>query len=91
MCCDPLREPIPCPLLQSQLPASLLTCTQAQAYNEATFREPDEDGWQPQHEPIDTHPGCTPDTCLHTRLPLPHILGDLSSPSQLSLQHAMLQ
>jgi pyrrolidone-carboxylate peptidase len=50
---------------------------QAQAYNEATFREPDEDGWQPQHEPIDTHPGCSPDTCLHTRLPLQRVLGKL--------------
>ena len=52
---------------------------QAQAYNEATFREPDQDGWQPQHEPIDTQPGCTPDTCLHTRLPLPHVLGEYIS------------
>ncbi|DBA84937.1 hypothetical protein WJX79_003597 [Trebouxia sp. C0005] len=52
---------------------------EAQAYNEATFREPDEDGWQPQHEPIDTHPGCSPDTCLHTRLPLQRVLDNLQT------------
>lgn len=61
---------------------------QAQAYNEATFRDPDEDGWQPQHEPIDTHPGCTPDTCLHTRLELPHIIG---KHAQLTTSPCLLQ
>lgn len=40
------------------------------------FREPDEAGWQPQQEPIDINPGCTLDTCLHTRLELPHIVGE---------------
>jgi len=63
---------------------------QAQAYNEATFREPDEDGWQPQHEPIDTHPGCSPDTCLHTRLPLQRVLGTLFQPTS-PVMHSVKQ
>ena len=68
---------LPCSVLA--LTSIALRALQAQAYNEATFREPDEDGWQPENEPIDTDPDCTSDTCLHTRLQLPHIIGEHAS------------
>lgn len=74
-----------CSLTTCCRPQHTLNCTpsvQAQAYNEATFREPDEAGWQPQQEPIDINPGCTLDTCLHTRLELPHIVGEYAMPPQ---------
>jgi hypothetical protein len=46
---------------------------QTQAFNEATFRIPDEDGWQPSHEKIDKQQPY--DEVLSTDLPLPVIQG----------------
>lgn len=46
---------------------------QWQAFNDATFRIPDEDGWQPQHEPVS--PSWPLGARLLTRLPLPSLLG----------------
>ena len=39
------------------------------AFNEANFRLPDEDGFQPRNEPIVSEgEACSIDTCLHTKL-----------------------
>jgi hypothetical protein len=55
---------------------SLLLLLQWQAYNEATFRVPDEDGWQPEQEPIEDSCECPLGTRLITRLPIPSLLGE---------------
>lgn len=43
-------------------------CLEECAYNNMTFRAPDEAGYQPQQESIDTH--CDFDSCLKSDLPL---------------------
>lgn len=46
---------------------------QVRAKNEASFRCPDQDGWQPEHEAIDTNK-CI-DSYLYTDLPIKAIMG----------------
>ena len=50
---------------------------QEQAYNEATFRIPDQSGWQPKHEVISSEQEYN--DVLKTRLPLQHVLGTVTS------------
>ncbi|KAK9843535.1 hypothetical protein WJX81_007794 [Elliptochloris bilobata] len=47
---------------------------EARAYNEATFRVPDESGWQPQGEPIDRDDA---HAALETDLPVGMLAGSL--------------
>lgn len=47
-----------------------------QAVNDATFRVPDQRGWQPIAQLIDDHPGCTLATCLHTDLDVAALAGE---------------
>ena len=47
---------------------------QWQAANDATFRVPDQDGWQPVNEPIERSCSCPLGTRLVTRLPIPSLL-----------------
>ena len=62
-----------CPLSHLSFPCSL-SGLQWQAFNEATFRIPDAEGWQPQQQPIS--PDWPLGTRLVTRLPVPSILGE---------------
>lgn len=57
--------------------AACWPCTlQLQAYNDATFRVPDQDGWQPQREPIEDTESCPLDARLTTRLPVQTLAGE---------------
>jgi hypothetical protein len=46
-----------------------------QAANEATFRVPDEAGWQPSRQLVDDHPGLALDTRLLTDLDVDGLAG----------------
>jgi pyroglutamyl-peptidase len=76
-------------LLASMLPSATVclhlgvhsTCTQPLlelcAWNEASFRCPDEAGWQPQGESVDT--GDSFGLCRHTSLPVAALVAELCS------------
>ncbi len=73
-----LLSPALAPLALHRIQSSCIhLALQWQAFNEATFRVPDEDGWRPDHEPIEASCECPLGTRLITRLPIQSLLGAL--------------
>ncbi len=57
------------------------------AANEASFRVPDQAGWQPRRQRVDTHPGLTLASTLHTDLDIAKLAGAGRPPAE-PLGHA---
>ncbi len=68
----------PCTLLQLHLGVDARALgfkLEQQAVNDATFRVPDQRGWQPTGQLIDDRPGCTLNTHLKTDLDVGQLAG----------------
>lgn len=62
--------------------SKLCTALQSRAVNEATFRCPDQDGWQPYQQSIDCQAGSRGDALL-TPLPLNRLIGKPNYPANI--------